>query len=71
MDYRFTIIGALTIGVGLTISILFWNLATTGDIEDFLPNRMIVQLGGIIAGLGLLLLIVSFGLYKKRRRMFR
>ncbi len=70
MDWRFTIIGAVMIGIGITISLIFLNIASDVEVQEFAQNRMIAQIGGIVAGLGVLLLLVSFGL-QRRRRKFR
>ncbi len=71
MDLRFTVIGAIMIAVGLTITILFWNIANASSIENYIQNRMVASIGGIISAIGMILLIVSFGLYKRQRRRFR
>ncbi len=70
MDWRFTTIGAVMIGIGITISLIFLNIASDVEVQEFAQNRMIAQIGGIVAGLGVLLLLVSFGL-QRRRRKFR
>jgi heme/copper-type cytochrome/quinol oxidase subunit 1 len=46
------------------------NIASDVEVQEFAQNRMIAQIGGIVAGLGVLLLLVSFGL-QRRRRKFR
>ncbi len=68
MDLRFTVIGAIMIAVGLTITILFWNIANASSIENYVQNRMVASIGGVISAIGMILLIVSFGLYKRQRR---
>jgi hypothetical protein len=68
MDLRFLVIGAIMIVVGLTITILFWNIANTSSIENYIQNRMVASIGGVISAIGMILLIVSFGLYKRQRR---
>lgn len=68
MDLRFTLIGSILIGIGIVISLTYINISNTGPIEGFLQARMVAQLGGIISGLGVLILLVSFGLYRRRLR---
>ena len=68
MDLRFTVIGAIMIAVGLTITILFWNIANASSVENYIQNRMVASIGGVISAIGMILLIVSFGLYKRQRR---
>lgn len=67
MDWRFTIIGAVMIGIGVTISLVFMNIANIVEVKEFVQNRMVAQIGGIVAGLGVLLLLISFGLQRRRR----
>lgn len=55
------------IAIGIVISIAFLNIASNVEVEEFAQNRMIAQIGGIVAGLGVLLLIVSFGIHRRRR----
>ncbi|MEM2856982.1 MAG: hypothetical protein QW416_07780 [Candidatus Nitrosocaldaceae archaeon] len=67
MDWRFTLIGVSMIAVGAALSLTFTNLSNIGPLETFSQWRMASQLGGILAALGVLVLIVSFGLRRKKR----
>ncbi len=56
------------IGIGVAVSIAFLNIANTVEVQEFAQNRMVAQIGGIVAGIGVLLLLVSFGLHRRRRK---
>ena len=71
MDWRFTLIGAIMIGIGTAISLINLAAANTGPIEEFVQGRMYAQAGGILAGIGVLVLLVSFGLQRRRRGFSR
>ncbi len=51
---------------GIITTIIFGAYITSGTLEELNHNRALVQFGGIISGIGFLLLLVSFGLYRRR-----
>ncbi len=55
------------IAIGISISLIFMSISNTAAIEEFVQLRMVAQAGGVIAGVGVLILIVSFGLYRRRK----
>lgn len=67
MDLRFTIIGAIMIVIGAVLNLTFINLSNMSPLESFSQWRMAAQLGGVLAALGVLVFIVSFGLQRKKR----
>ncbi|MEM2101298.1 MAG: hypothetical protein QW572_08285 [Candidatus Nitrosocaldus sp.] len=66
MDLRILIVGAVLIAVGVAVGIFFGNIVRSGPLEEFNTARGLAQIGTLIAGIGTLMLLVSFGL--KRRR---
>ncbi|MEM0441927.1 MAG: hypothetical protein QW450_02065 [Candidatus Nitrosocaldus sp.] len=66
MDLRILVIGAVLIAVGITVGTLFGNIVRSGPLEEFNTARGLAQIGTLIAGIGTLMVLVSFGL--KRRR---
>lgn len=67
MDWRFLVAGIAMIITGSVISIVYGSILLTGPLEEFNPSRGIAQIGGIIAAMGVLLSLVSFGLRRKKR----
>ena len=67
MDLRFFAGGATLIAAGITVAVIFGAYITSGPLEELNQNRAIAQLGGIIAGIGFLILLASFGFSRKRR----
>jgi hypothetical protein len=67
MDWRFFGSGIALIAAGIAIAIIFGALLTTGPIEEFNQNRGIAQLGGLVGAIGILLLLVSFGLSRRKK----
>ena len=67
MDLRFFAGGAALIAAGITVAVIFGAYMTSGPLEELNQNRAIAQLGGIIAGIGFLILLASFGFSRKRR----
>jgi 3-dehydroquinate dehydratase len=68
MDWRFTLIGIAMIAIGVALSLIFINIANMAEVEEYAQNRMVAQGGGIIAGLGVMILLISFFLQRGRRR---
>lgn len=68
MDWRFTFIGIAMIAIGIALSLIFINIANMAEVEEYAQNRMVAQGGGIIAGLGVMILLISFFLQRGRRR---
>ena len=67
MDLRFFAGGAALIAAGITVAVIFGAYMTSGPLEELNQNRAIAQLGGIIAGIGFLILLASFGFSRKIR----
>ncbi|GIU71566.1 MAG: hypothetical protein KatS3mg003_1045 [Candidatus Nitrosocaldaceae archaeon] len=68
MDWRFTFIGIAMIAIGVALSLIFINIANMAEVEEYAQNRMVAQGGGIIAGLGVMILLISLFLHRGRRR---
>jgi len=68
MDWRFLAAGIAMIITGFVVSIVYGNILVTGPLEQLNPSRGIVQIGGIIGGIGFILTLISFGLHRKKRR---
>ncbi len=66
MDLRVLIVGAVLIAIGVIVGVFFGNVVRTGPLEEFNTARGLAQMGTLIAGIGILMVLVSFGL--KRRR---
>ena len=67
MDWRFFAGGVALIAAGITIAVIFGAYMTSGPLEELNQNRGIAQFGGIIAGIGFLILLASFGFSRRRR----
>lgn len=67
MDLRFLAGGAVLIAAGVSIAVIFGAYMTSGPLEELNQNRGIAQFGGIIAGIGFLILLASFGFSRRRR----
>jgi len=68
MDWRFFASGIALIASGVTTAILFNAYVASGPLEEINQNRTIAQFGGIMGGIGILLLLVSFGFSRRKRR---
>lgn len=68
MDLRILILGAALIAVGVSIGMFFGNIVRSGPLEEFNTARGLTQMGTIIAGIGTLMVLVSFGLKRRRNQ---
>ncbi len=67
MDWRFFGGGVALMATGISISLIFGAYVTTGPLEDLNRNSSIAQVGGITAGIGFLLMLVSFGFSRRKK----
>ncbi len=61
-------IGAVLIAVGAYVSMVSGSMLTSGPLSMWNEARGIAQLGAITAGIGFLMLIISFGLRRRRSK---
>ncbi len=61
-------IGAVLIAVGAYVSMVSGSMLTSGPLSMWNETRGIAQLGAITAGIGVLMLIISFGLRRRRNK---
>lgn len=66
MDWRFFAGGGAMMATGIITAIIFGAYITSGTLEELNQYHALVQLGGIIGSIGFLLLLVSFGLNRRR-----
>lgn len=67
MEWRFFAGGAALIAAGIAIAVIFGAYMTSGPLGELNQNRAIAQFGGIIAGIGFLILLASFGLSRRKK----
>ncbi len=67
MDIRILVVGAVLIAVGVIVSSIFSGFLTSGPLDVWNEARGIAQLGTIAAGIGVLMVIISFGLGRRKR----
>ncbi len=67
MDIRILVVGAVLIAVGVIVSSIFGGFLAFGPLDIWNEARGIAQLGTITASIGVLMVIISFGLGRKKR----
>ncbi len=53
---------------GIILNIIYSNILFSGPLDEFNVSRGIIQIGILIAGIGVLLTLISFGLNRRKRR---
>lgn len=69
MDWRFFGGGLALIAAGSAVGLFSWSALTTGPLEGFNAARGFIQVGTLMASIGVLLTLVSFGLGRRKRRL--
>ncbi len=67
MDIRILVVGAVLIAVGVIVSSMFSGFLVSGPLNVWNEARGIAQLGTITASIGVLMVIISFGLGRRKR----
>jgi len=61
------VVGAVLIAVGVIVSSIFGGFLTSGPLDVWNESRGIAQLGTIAASIGVLMVIISLGLGRRKR----
>ncbi len=67
MDIRILVIGGILIAIGVTVSTTFGGFLASAPLSAWNEARGIAQLGTIAASIGVLMVIISFGLRRRGR----
>ncbi len=71
MDIRILVIGGILITIGVTVSTTFGGFLASAPLSAWNEARGLAQLGTIAASIGVLMVIISFGLRRRRGRSIK